>query len=764
MSYILFVFVACDSMGLIPASNGLYMKLQELRQSLKEYEETFYLRKYLIGDHDRVKRLRTFVQRLKYQSDDYNLGAEDVFKLLRDIPEIAQANSNLELIQTIKSKLANNYFFEIYALLSNLKLISEKNFVVIYELPVHTHWFLQRIFCSDSTQPRIPLNQEVFSTVIAIAPQLMFAEEVIEHTLRLLHHKKLMKPIALNLLRARIEDVYFLFNIMQELHKADCLNEECLELISSITDLYLLESLLTQLNKAKIPLNNELLKALCTSNSSSLFYFDKLLPTLISCKRIILNSATLVLLLKKDYDFFVEKTRILELLQQHGLLDEAIFSYVCSNQVFSLTRILSVLSDKSLVEENKELIIKLMEHKLDSSALYKAINYLKKIDLLDQNTLDSCVEFVINKRMICGLLDLLEQNNVNLSKAQLQMIFSLSGSNIKRLNNLLEDLKYSKLLTHHSFVSALERVAEKFPPVEPSTISKHSRKKTGKQRSEFLLDNDYCFFIEHGNREQGGCGSVKKGYDSAESVEPRYAIKKLKSHVHAQEEAVREVKYNRLLGRNATYFVRDNITSVVSEWQQGKGLHQHSKDELCQVPLKERLRCLSSALNDLNTLHQHHRKHGDVKCQNFVLNLDNVSMRLIDFGTSHKKGSFKSFGWTSEYLDPIVSADLLSVDLYAMGIVTMHLFPELYSVSFENKKPKFSLNKSDFSIYERSIVTLVNAMMNAELERRCTSEDALNYCNELINYFDIINEQLLETIVANSINRSHLTPEDILRM
>ncbi|WP_165485118.1 protein kinase family protein [Legionella rowbothamii] len=740
------------------------MKLQELRHYLKEYEETFYLRKYFIGDHDRAKRLRTFVQRLKYQSDDYHLSAYDVFKLLRDVPEIAETNSNLELIQIIRMKLANEYFFEIYVALSNLKLISVKNFVVIYELPAHIHLFLQRLFCSDLRQARIPLNEEVFNTVLVIAPQIGLSEEVIEQTFRFLYNKNFLRPIALNLLHTRIKDVYHLFNILQELHKAGCLNEECLELISSVTYFDLLAGLLTQINKAKIPLNNELIKSLCTSNTSNLFYFDKLLSVLLRCKKTILNSATLALLLKKDYDFFVEKTRILVLLQQHDLLDEGTFSYVCSNEVYSLTRVLEVLSEKLLVQENQELINQLMDRKLDSSALYKAINYLKKIDLLDQNTLNSCVEFVVNKRVVCGLLDLLEQNDLNLSKAQLQTIFSLSSSNIKRLNNLLEDLKYSKLLNQHSLLRALERVAEKFPLVVSSTISKHSRKDTGTQRSEFLLDNDYRFFIEHGSPEEGGCGSVKKGYASAESLEPRYAIKKLKPHVHVQEEAAREVKYNRLLGRNATYFVRDNITSVVSEWQQGKGLHHYSKEELCRVPMKARLLCLSTALKDLNTLHQHHRKHGDVKCQNFVLNLDNVSMRLIDFGTSHKKGSFKSFGWTSEYLDPSVTGDLLCVDLYAMGIVTMHLFPELYSVSFENKKLKFSLNKSDFSVYDQSIVTLVNAMMNADLERRCTSEDALNYCNEVINYFDIINEQQLETITENSIHRSHLTAEDILRM
>lgn len=129
---------------------------------------------------------------------------------------------------------------------------------------------------------------------------------------------------------------------------------------------------------------------------------------------------------------------------------------------------------------------------------------------MDQNTLNSCVEFVVNKRVVCGLLDLLEQNDLNLSKAQLQTIFSLSSSNIKRLNNLLEDLKYSKLLNQHSLLRALERVAEKFPLVVSSTISKHSRKDTGTQRSEFLLDNDYRFLLSMVARKRAAVVLLKR--------------------------------------------------------------------------------------------------------------------------------------------------------------------------------------------------------------------------------------------------------------
>ncbi|MFJ1268601.1 protein kinase family protein [Legionella lytica] len=738
------------------------MKLRELRQHLKEYADTFYLRKFIVGEHERAKRLKTFVHRLKYQPDDYNLSSEDVFTLLREVPEIAEVNSNLELMQNIKKQLGSNLFFELYVVLSKLKLISERNFVILYELPAHTHLFLYRVFCSDVTKPRVVLSQDILNTTLAITPHIILVEEIIEQTFRLLYNKKLLKSLALNLLQTRIKEINSLYYILQELHKAGCLNEASLELLASVSYLYLVENLLIQLNKAKIPLESELIKALCTS--SSLFYLEKLLAILFANKKTLVDGAILRHLLKKDYGFFIEKTSVLELLQQHDLLDEDTFYYVCSNNVFSLMRILGVLSEQSLVKENKELINRLMSGEQDGPPLYKAINYLRKVRLLDQDSLNTCVEFARNKRVVCGLLDWLEKNNLGLDKAQLHRIFSLSISNIRRLTNLLEDLRQTNLLDIQSFGCALERVAEKFPAIEPSLISKCSRKDTGAPRSEFLLDNEYRFFIEHGSRELGGCGSVKKGYDSADAKEPRYAIKRLISHRHVQEEAAREVKYHRLLGRNATYFVRDNITSVVSQWQPGKGLHHYSKAELCNVPINARLRCLSSGLKDLDTLHQHYRKHGDVKCQNFVLNLDHTSMRLIDFGTSHKKGSFKLFGWTSEYLDPKINADLLGMDLYAMGIVTMHLFPELYRVSFANKTCTFSLNKSDLSIYEQCIVSLVNAMMTPELGRRCTSEDALNYCNEVINYFDTINTPLLEEIAANNIHRAHDSFEDILRM
>ena len=136
------------------------------------------------------------------------------------------------------------------------------------------------------------------------------------------------------------------------------------------------------------------------------------------------------------------------------------------------------------------------------------------------------------------------------------------------------------------------------------------------------------------------------------------------------------------------------------------------------MPIEKRLGCLRSGLTDLNILHQHYRVHGDIKCQNFVLNQSDGSLQLIDFGTSHKRGSSKSFALTPAYSDPYSHGDDFCKDLYAMGIITMYLFPEIYAVSFDTYRANVSINKSDYTVAEQAIVDLVNSMMNSDV-RAC---------------------------------------------
>ncbi|WP_058480300.1 protein kinase domain-containing protein [Legionella waltersii] len=322
-------------------------------------------------------------------------------------------------------------------------------------------------------------------------------------------------------------------------------------------------------------------------------------------------------------------------------------------------------------------------------------------------------------------------------------------------------------MDQNSLDKAFQRVTAKLPSVSESAVSINSRKENNVPRSELRIDNKKGLFIEHSKQyASGGFGEVKKGYSSPDSAEPIYGIKRLNQRdpIKAQREAIREVKYHRLLGRQAFYFSRNGSIRIVSEWQREQSVDQYASSELLQVSIEKRLRCLSSGLSDLNVLHQHYRIHGDVKCQNFILNLNNTSMKLIDFGTSHKKGSSKSFGWTTLYRDPYTFWDHFCKDLYAMGIVTMYLFPEIYTLNYEVTELKPFINKTSLTILEKAVVNLVNSMMNREANLRCTSEDALHYCNELIKHLNPLDVESVGRIANSSVRPANPSLEHVFRM
>ncbi|MFT4060691.1 MAG: protein kinase family protein [Legionella sp.] len=742
------------------------MKLTKLRQLLKDYEQTWYIRKYIYGDHDDAIKIRQYLKTFENESADYELTASDIFRLIKIIP----INSNLQLIQSIKSEFSSNYFFEIFEVMDSSGIVNENNFSIIYGLSYEGRYFLYNLFCYPLSKP-ITLSPEVFETVLTMSCNLPYSREKIEQCLRLLDRKNHLTHTRLSLINENANQAHSLFQILQELDKVNCLNETSLSHLGNQKSLSSIESLLSLLNRAKITINDELIKLICTNNN--LHYLVEISSILIESKEYCLTVETFTMLLKQEFTFFLEKNSILKLLQQNNMLDSKAFDYVCNNDVYSFGQILKILSAESLLKNNQELIGKLLNKEFDAYRFYRAISLLKKADLLDIKSLDLCIKLILLKPQrdsfrsdVFDLFNLLDQANFNIKKEMLEPFFSLTESNIQRLNGMVSNLIASKLLDHNTLEKALQRVIEKLPLVLESTAVKKSRKNTSSPKSEIILDSKNHFFTEHSKQyESGGFGKVKKGYSSADTHIPLYGVKKLAESdlIKAQQEATREVKYHRLLGRQAFYFSNKSRTSIVAEWQHEKGLHLFNSSELIQVSFEKRLLCLTSGLSDLNTLHNHYRVHGDVKCQNFVIDLKNSTMKLIDFGTSHKRGSSKSFAWTPHYLDPHTFGDHFCKDLYAMGIVTMCLFPELYTVTFDKGKTDVSVNKSIFTTAEQAVVNLVNSMMHPSHSVRCTSEDALTYCSKLINNFDNLDGMILKQISSISINRSNTTSEDVLR-
>lgn len=747
------------------------MKIQQIRQLLEEYESTWTLRKFFLGDHDEASKLKLFLKEFENEHDDYVFSALDVLKLLKTV----SFESNLKLIQEIKNQLNVNYFLEIFNTINGAGLINEKNFTLIYGFSYQDRALLYHLFCWPQSE-RLPLKPEILDTVLAVTSLRNTCNEHIEECFKFLNSRKQLTPIGLDLIYKKRDEAFYLLKILQKLDQAECINDDCLKYFIDLKSLYLIDELLSVLHRSKFHLNENLIRLICMNKN--IYLLVEFLSILLDAKYCV-DIQTFMMLLKQDYPFFLEKNSVLKILKHHEMINDKIFSYVCDCDTYLFNQILQILEKKELLAQNKRLVIKLIDKKLDSFRLYRVLNYLSKANLLNQQSLDSCVKIIsiLPKRLeysryLFNLFELLNDAHFYMNQENLNTLLTLSDANMERLHGVISGLITSKLLDQNSFEKAFQRVTQKLPAVLISHVTKNSRKKLKAARSEIVLDDQIKLFKAHDkkNYESGGYGIVKKCFNSLTSSEPLYGSKKLliSDHINAQQEAIREVKYHRLLGRQAFYCTnqdKDNKTKtkVVFEWQKEKSLYQFEAVELSSQPMVNRLKCLRSGLSDLNTLHQHYRVHGDLKCQNVILDLKNTTLKLIDFGSAHKKGSSKCFASTASYHDPNNREDHFCRDIYAMGIVAMHLFPEIYTVQFEFGHLKIVFKKSSFSIHEQAVINLINAMMHPNMNMRCTSEDALAYCHEIINHFRDLDQARLDKIGNTTILRSNTTVEDVLR-
>ena len=529
------------------------------------------------------------------------------------------------------------------------------------------------------------------------------------------------------------------------------------------------EDITILLTKAKLDFDDETVSSLL--NHENGFTLFQIAIELFKGKS--LNNARLAHLLEQnDLRYLHRKDTAMASLNSIGMLNDKTIAFVfAAKDSYFFDEILTSLSKNSLLEDNEALITGLMNETIDHHHFWKGINYLDKKNLLNQRSFYLC-SIVIQEQKdslfdkdIFDLFELCDRANLKIPAENLETLFCLRLSNVKRLFIMMNNLENNHLLNPDSFKKALEKVAVNLPKFQESTAKKESRKKTLSKRSVIILDNSHQIFTDHSrNYDGGGFGKVKKGYDSEDSVQPQYSLKKLHGMANQanEEEAKREVKFNRLLRRNAYYYTHKERLFVTSDWQHGVQLGNYSAGNnqaaLMQIPIEKRLKCLRAGLSDLDTLHTKFRVHGDIKPSNFVIDLANSSMHLIDFGTSRKQGSKKSFALTLDFIDPINSSNHFAKDIYLMTFVVATLFPEWFEKDLTKKikTPKSSLPSST-----QAIINLFDSMSHKEIGKRCTANSALRYCDELIKILE--NKDEISDEVLNSIHDSEVTVEDALR-
>lgn len=488
-------------------------------------------------------------------------------------------------------------------------------------------------------------------------------------------------------------------------------------------------------------------------------------------------------------------------IEQNALVSSSTATTVEKNYPYE--RILELLSSQKLFDINKKAITQLKKFpdsaygSADCYHIHAGLQYLSKIDLLNQETLTACLSITqtpgttksswesppeFNPEVFI-LLRQLGQFELRIDKSQFDSILGIKKENFERLISIISKLNDAKLLDNESFNKALIRVNDKLPIVEPSKVEKTNKDITGENRSKLTLVNEQMsIFPEPAIREgesksilaknqiSGGAGTVKKAFAQntrLEEEQPTFAIKKHNRDFITERhiaETKREARYYRLLNQPAYYFMKNNSPRLVTGWLKGKTLHQFSENALKNVSYENRIQWLISGFSDLNILHSHFRIHGDISENNFMINSDNNTMRLFDFGTAHKMGSSTGILTnTLLYTDPTSASNDFLKDIYAIGIICARLFPELYAIEPDKMSAKLTLIKTNLSPTEEAIVKLVTALTNPDRNARPTSEDALNFCNQLNSCKDNFASSKVQEIAHETIERKSFTTEDVLR-
>ena len=194
-----------------------------------------------------------------------------------------------------------------------------------------------------------------------------------------------------------------------------------------------------------------------------------------------------------------------------------------------------------------------------------------------------------------------------------------------------------------------------------------------------------------------------------------------------------EVGITQFLGRNAFWYKkigkneRGKIYAAV-EWVSGKSLYSIGSNKFKKQAYLQRIHCLISAFEQMNKLHKVHQAHGDIHNGNWIVDFEKATMSLIDFGFSHRVGD-RVFT-RPVYPEPgRIKTASIPHDIYSMGVSCASMFPELFLVS-DNPKV-MQVKVVGLSAIEQAIVKLITALMNPSIDIRCTSEEALQFCQAI---------------------------------
>jgi serine/threonine protein kinase len=335
-------------------------------------------------------------------------------------------------------------------------------------------------------------------------------------------------------------------------------------------------------------------------------------------------------------------------------------------------------------------------------------------------------------------------------------ITDLNHNTFLLLQMMVNNLKQVFTLNQEILSAALQKITNKVPKVPESTIELIDRTNT---HNQYQIGQAFTFFtLRSTGRIPDFPNCLTPGYLSTDSKTPELMIKKIvttdaKTMDYLPTEARHEAKNCRLLGR-LSFLMNLNTSNpairfpaVVMPYQSGITMQQFEKlseTEKLAIPSKDRLKCYTNLLCELNQIHQQHRAHRDLHFGNMILNVNELKLTLVDFGLTQK----------------VRDITKIPQDVHRAGWLLMGIFREISPLlPPDTPLPKHCMN----TIQMKAVKDLFEAMNSKKSKDCCTSEQALQYCEKLWEQYDQLDEEKLALIQSQTINRNEATIEDVLR-
>ena len=385
----------------------------------------------------------------------------------------------------------------------------------------------------------------------------------------------------------------------------------------------------------------------------------------------------------------------------------------------------------------------------------------KTIDI-NKWDIDSCHAYYDTLFAIYSLLD--KNHLVNTPEFDEKNMRSLliKANRLKNILPLIDDLDKAQLLTQSAFEKAVYLTSLHLKKPSVSTCVKDETGYNQFIRPKLTIDQDFTIFQENVKNKSfpaGTYGSIKKGFQTDKDEIPTHAIKRY-FELDSSGEAQHEGKYHQLFGEKVYLFNDYGRATLIYPWKHGETLFDYyfTNTPEFNIPLKSKMQCTLSFLTQLNVMHSQFRVHGDLRDKNVIIDIKHATMQLIDFNTSHRQSHYRGhLGFFGDHYERDVYFKF-SDDMLAAGFIIKKLF----DVPTGEQGNKTIIDTPQRENQNLAFNRLIQQLKSLSAEERPTCEQAMHYCEKIMERWETLTQQDVDSICESTINNKIISADDIM--